>query len=726
MAKYDPAKLDKIFSALFDEHSQQNQPMRMLHRVWFRNILYYLGEQWFEWVRGANAFRKIMPTAYTPTPTANIIRDYVRSMKGLILNKDYQITVWPNSNDQEDRDAAEAGEGFLRWLESYNDEEHLDEKERVAIWMVICGVALDRTFITMDNDAWVFDKQGEPIKTGNVCSQCLNPFSVAFDMLGDTLRRKRFVGLKSLRPREWVEDTFKLQVNASDVNQLEVEYERKLASMVAGVSPWKGDGIGISLDIMDEDLVLMKEVEIRPSKEHPKGYYCARVGTTTIFEHERMPIPVGEDGRWDFSITDFHYHFVPGRFISDSGVSDLISPQNTINSIDQALEINRKGVGTPIVWIPTDVNMKRITGYGQSVIAIKYDALLAGGSKPEVARGTPLPGQVLDERAVHMQNAQDAAGDPKNVLRGKAPSNQASGVMVDILRDAAEQGHLPDVDRFYRAYKRVKRKQLILAQEVYTEERLIKIPDAGNRSKVIPFKGANLRNNTDVRIELASGAASTRAGQVNLILKLTEQGFFAPDAPMDPEDKQELLRRLGLGGFKNKNAADLQRAMRENEMVAAVQNEDDLELTSYEIPQPDGSVGLVEFLAMPGLFVGMWMDPAVDNPIVIVDDPRFEFDDDGIHYETHRRFIISQEFAMLPQPVQDMMIMHAKSHKQRADAKMAQQEAEMMKKTAAFEAERAAGEAAANAAAEGGGAPASEPMPNGYQPAKYAEGGAIQ
>jgi hypothetical protein len=369
--------------------------------------------------------------------------------------------------------------------------------------------------------------------------------------------------------------------------------------------------------------------------------------------------------------------------------------------------------------------MKRITGYGQSVIAIKYDALLAGGAKPEVARGTPLPSQVLDERAVHMQNAQDAAGDPKNVLRGKAPSNQASGVMVDILRDAAEQGHLPDVDRFYRAYKRVKRKQLILAQEVYTEERMIKIPDAGNRSKVIPFKGANLRNNTDVRIELASGAASTRAGQVNLILKLTEQGFFAPDAPMDPEDKHELLRRLGLGGFRNKNTADLQRAMRENEMVAAIKNMDDMELVSYEMPQPDGTIGLVEFLAMPGLFIGMWMDPAVDNPVVIIDDPRFEFDDDGIHYETHRRFIISQEFAMLPQAVQDMMIMHAKSHKQRADAKMAQQEAEMMRKTAEFEAERAAGQAAATAAGEGAAAPGAEPMPNGYQPAQYGEG-AIQ
>jgi len=134
----------------------------------------------------------------------------------------------------------------------------------------------------------------------------------------------------------------------------------------------------------------------------------------------------------------------------------------------------------------------------------KFTAILsadvAGGQKPEIGRGIPLPSQVLDERLVHLQNAQDASGDPKNVLRGKAPNAQASGVMVDILKDAAEQGHLPDVERFYRSQKRLKRKQLILAQEVYyTEERMIKIPDQGGRPKVLRFKGADIRNNTNVK-----------------------------------------------------------------------------------------------------------------------------------------------------------------------------------------------------------------------------------
>ena len=487
-----------------------------------------------------------------------------------------------------------------------------------------------------------------------------------------------------------MEDTFKIKVSPAESEKAVIDYERKLSSMVASVSPWKGDGLEMITELPDEDMVLFKEVEQRPTKDFPQGHYSAMVGERILFEYDRLPIKPGKDGRWDYSLTDFHYHYVPGRFWSDSGVNDLISPQNTVNEIDQDLAVNRKGIGKPLVLVPTDVNMKKLTRFGQSVIVIQYDALLAGGAKPEIGRGIPLPQQVLDERAVHMQSAQDAAGDPRNVLRGKAPSNQASGVMVDILRDAAEQGHLPDVDRFYRSLKRVKRKQLILAQEAYTEERMIKIPDQGGRAKVINFKGADLRNNTDVRIELASGAASTRAGQANLLLKLVGDGFFNIDSPVDPEFKIEILKRIGLGGFKDKASADLTRAQRENEMCGNYKEDDSLKKASYNQVDPQtGQEIKVEIDVVEGLFAGMWLPGALE-PIVIEDDPLFEFDKHEVHYEVHRRYMVSQEFKLLPPAVQDAMIVHAKSHESAGKAKAQAEQDEMMAKAAEFEAQAAA------------------------------------
>lgn len=712
----EEGKIKDIFDELFNDRRQIE--MQLLHRVWFRNILYYLGEQWFEWVRGQNTFRRLMPSPYLPTPVANIIRDFTRSIKSLILNKDYTVNIWPNSNDQEDREAADMAESFLRWLETWDDERHLDEKEKLAIWMILTGVAFDRTYVNMEDDAWMFDRSGNPIKTGNVVSEALSSFSVVVDQYGDTLRMKRYIGIKSLRPREWVEDTFKINVTGSD--QTMIDYERQLARLVANVSPWKGDGLDFSQSIQDnEDMVVFKEIEMRPNKQNPRGRYAAMVDDTLIFNYDRLPIKVSKDGKWDYSLTDFHYHFVPGRFWSDSGVNDLISPQNNINEIDQDLSINRKGVGKPLVIVPTDVVMKKLTKFGQSVMVIQYDALLAGGAKPEIGRGIPLPSQVLEERMVHLQNAQDASGDPKNVLRGKSPSDQASGVMVDILRDAAEQGHLPDIDRFYRAYKRVKRKQLILAQEVYTEERMIKIPDQGGRPKVRKFKGSDIRNNTDVRIELASGAASTRAGQTNMILKLVEQGFFSPENVMDPEFKQEILRRVGLSGFKDKTNADVLRAMNENDIVA---NMDPNDMKIVPI-QTEG--GIIEVPVVPGLFAAMGGSMPGQESMVLEDDPVFRYDDHATHFETHRRFILSTEFKYLDPALQAALTVHADYHQWTMQMEAAKQAAQAAQ--AAINMEAGVANATAEAGAPAGpgapGAPAPAEEVDGYVPNVFSEGG---
>jgi hypothetical protein len=408
------------------------------------------------------------------------------------------------------------------------------------------------------------------------------------------------------------------------------------------------------------------------------------VGDQLVFNYNRLPIKVDEDGKWEYTVTDFHYHYVPGRFWSDASVNDLISPQNSINQIDQDLEVNRKGPGRPIVLVTSELNMKKLTRYGQSVTVLEYDAFLSGGQKPEISRGVALPAQVLAERDIHRAVGQDAAGDPKNILRGKAPTSQASGVMVDILREAAEQGHLPDVMRFYRAMKRQKRKQLLLAQEIYSEERLIKIPDRGSRVKVKKFKGADLRNNTDVRFELASGVASTQVGKTQMLLNLTKEGFFSTENLIDPEYRFELMRRMGLGGFKDKRNVDLERARSEDELYSNTDPKDLVEET-VEIPpnkeNPQGAV--IKIPTIPGIFLSMGNPGEEEESIVISDDPLFKYDDHSVHYEVHRRYILGSEFKYLDPAIQDIAIAHTDMHKgvmeiqaQEAARKMAEMQAE--------------------------------------------------
>jgi len=635
--------------------------MQMLERIIFRNILYYMGEQWIDWAVKQAVFQRVMPDPNEPTPVSNIIRDYVRSMKALILNKDFSITIWPNSNDQEDIDASIMGEHLLKHMDAANDEEFLDEKEKVAIWMVLAGTAFDRTYPEMERGDWYLDKKGNLLSTGDVVTECLSPFNVAVDPLGDSLKRKRAVGIKSIKPREWVEDTFHVKLS-TDEGEATINYQKKLMKLVANVSPWKGAGLESLSEYEDDDIVVFKEIEYRPDKQYPNGRYVASCCGKKIFGYDKLPIP-SEKGKWEYSITDYHYFYVPGRFWSDAGVNDLISPQNTINRIDQALESNRGDIGRPMVLLGSDVEVEKLSKYGKSLLVLKYDASLSNGMKPEIKHGTPLPTQVLEERSIQRAVAQDAAGDPKNVLRGQAPSASASGVMVDILRDAAEQGHYPDLVRFYRSLKRTYRKRLILARDLYTEERMVKVGGKGKQKKVMAFSGANLRDNTDVRLELSSGIASTKSGQTQLIMELIKGGFFAPDSGIEAEVRYELLKRMGLSGFKNKTNTDTERAMGENSIIA------NTDATGYTIETVVLGEQEVQIPVVPGVFLSIG-NPETGEAEVLSDDPVFKYDDHNLHYEIHRSFIVSSEFSQMSTEAQEIMIAHTDIHKAMMDAQM--------------------------------------------------------
>jgi len=635
--------------------------MQMLERITFRNILYYMGEQWMNWAKQEQIFRRIVKKNSPPTPVSNIIRDYVRSMKALILNKDFSVTIWPNSEDVDDQEAAKLGELVLEDMEVANDEEFLDEKEKVAMWVVLAGTTFMRTFPELDRGQWYIDGNGDMMKTGEVVSENLSLFNVRVDLIGDTLNKKRGVGIQSIKPREWVEDTFHVNLTTDEAEKA-TNYQKKLMKMVASVSPWKGAGLESLSDVEDDEMVIFKEIEYKPDMHYPNGRYVGTCCGQVLFAHDKMPIPIDDKGNWEYTLTDFHYYYIPGRFWSDAGVNDLISPQNTINQIDQALEVNRKSLGRSMVALASTVEIQKLTDYGEHLLLLKYDATLAGGQKPEFRQGVPLPAQILDERQVHRQVAQEAAGDPKNVMRGQAPSAQASGVMVDTLREAAEQGHTPDVMRFYRSIKRTKRKQLILAKHVYTEERMIKVAGKGNEIRIKTFTGADLRDNIDVRLELSSGISSTKTGQVQMFLKLIEAGFFSSQSEVEPEFREELMRRMGLSGFADKNNTDVQRAQSENNVISHASEEETYTDVTVEAQPNDIIISTIPEIVFTMNNPNSTPEETLDS-IVIGDDPKFKYDNHVIHYNVHKDFIISPEFSDLLPDSQAILIAHTDYHK---------------------------------------------------------------
>jgi len=548
----------------------------------------------------------------------------------MLMNQKMIPRVWPNTNEKEDIQAADLGENLLTWMDHSNDAAFFDEMEKNCIWLCLSGTSFIRTYPDADGGMWL----PEGGKTGEVACECVLPFNIRLDTMGDSLKQKRWVGIQSLKDKEWVEDTFQVKISNPE-NKSYVDYAKTLSKLVNNVSPWKGQSIITQNLEQDDELVLFKEVEFRPSREFPEGRYVTVCGGQLLQVADRLPIQTIE-GVWNYSITDFHYNYVPGRFWSDPPVSDLISPQNTINEIDQALSINRKGMGRPKVITPGEVGLKKIGIGGHGFVAMSYNPIM--GQKPTFEAGIALPPQVLEERRLQKELLQDVSGDPKNILRGQQPSANASGVMADSLRETAERGKYPDIERWNRSLTRVYKKRLLLAQEIYTEERLVKVTGRGNKVKIIKFKASDLRGNTDVRLELDSGLIATKSGQSQMFLNMIQAGFFQ-DQAVSPTVRQEILTRMGMTSFSDEMNNDVERAETENESV--------------------GSGEFTVMLAEP--------DPETGEDMVIIDDPLFKYDNHAEHYATHRKYMISPEFRELPEQIKTVLIAHTDLHQKMLD-----------------------------------------------------------
>lgn len=640
------------FDDIFREDTDPGKTMREMG--WFLNILFYLGEQWISWFDGHGFGFRFKMNPFEAAPVSNLVREYVRSMKALIMNKRYAVRVWPNSTEQRDRDAAELGGLFLRHLDSVQCNEIEDVKEMVALWTIMTGNGFARTYASKNNGCYVKRPDGKVICRGDIEVDNFIPFNVHVPILGDTLRNKRCVGMKGLKDKEWVEDTFKIKIVSGDHTDHEIEYEKKLLTILSKVSPWKGRGL-VQDDILtkeNERLVMFKEMEYKPTERYPEGLYEVVVNRQVVSKKKRLPISVTREGDWEYTLTEFKYNYTPGSFWATGGVDDLISPQKVVNEVDKACGVNRKTFARPFLLTPVNLILKRLSLPGQEeFLSLQYDDRSAGGIKPEVVKGTPYPEQILKERQNHMESAQQAAGDPKNILRGQAPTSGASGVMVDILRESAELSHTPDIERFYRSWNRVKKKQLIIGQETYTESRTLKVTGEGNEIIIKSFKGADLYNNTDVRLEIDSGMSTTRAGQNELIRNLVQNNFFGP-IHENPKLQYELLKKLGMSWVPISTSVHEERSRREHSMISGA-TVDDIQV---EFDQKSKPVPLLD-----DLFYALY-DEDLNEVKVWSHDKFFKLDDHGVHFEEHTKYILSKEFQSLPVANQTLLINHNDMH----------------------------------------------------------------
>jgi hypothetical protein len=222
--------------------------------------------------------------------------------------------------------------------------------------------------------------------------------------------------------------------------------------------------------------------------------------------------------------------------------------------------------------------------------------------------------------------------------------------MVDILSEKAEASHGPDIKRFYRNWAKTDRIRLTIAQALFTEKRILKVPGTGKMIKVRAFKGADLRGNTDVRIELDNALSTTQAGRNEMFMRLFETGFFRDDV-MPPKMRREIAKRIGLGNLPDEENLHVDKAEKENSIFAFGTLEDlkEVALPNAPLQGEDGKM----FRDASGKVISLFPKTY---------DPTFRFDNHAVHYKSIMEFMLSAEFPKLSAERQMWTRGHADLH----------------------------------------------------------------
>lgn len=275
-------------------------------------------------------------------------------------------------------------------------------------------------------------------------------------------------------------------------------------------------------------LCIVTEYFERPCPKYPEGRWCTYANGRKIFKDERYPEEDAQGNVLDRPCLRRLIYDVDGASDRAKGlVQQLI---DIVRQFDQARnkqsEYSQLGLNAQVIAAegviltdPTD----------EPGLVIEYDRSAAAGEIPQWRENVDFPDELftMAEDAKRLFSEISFDEDiPSQVESGKGIAS-----VVELNR-AAWSKFIDDFDTFRSD---LMSDCLVLAQRYYEDDRLLKFRGATGWESVGEFKGADLRDQTDVRIRSSATQTMTRPQIEQRIMNLVQTfpGVFPPEVVIE-------------------------------------------------------------------------------------------------------------------------------------------------------------------------------------------------
>ena len=507
------------------------------HGLWTEYIAYLEGDQYCYYSETTRSLQDATPLVEREVKNVyNRILPLVRQQWAEIRYP-HSFYVVPNTTESEDKKAA-AMAGVL--VEYTNVLRNFNHKVNFAkLWALVTGNVFWKEWWNKNLFGYVEGKDKKPVKEpGDVDCNWVNPFNVRPDPQGKTREEWRWLIEGKLVPKSALEEEFGLDKGDLPEESF-AQAEKGLFQRSNAVKP-------------REAMIVRKERWERPSKNYSNGRFIVTAGGFLLYEGE-SPAPEA----------DIPYFHITGLMPildeqwGDSSVRIAQAAQRQFNRfgsmVDEHVQYFR-----PKAMIPRgSLTHREEAAFCRSGIDfVEFNP--TGYGNPYWQSPPALP-EIVVRWLSFLENEIEQETSVRKTLQGQLPkyASRASGDLFQGLLGQDQKVLYPAIEDQEVQFQAAMKYRLQLIQKHYSQQRMVKITGKNKEPSVAYIKGAEIRNNTDVRIHSGIDLMRSIEAKRNVVDAMIQKGLIS-----DPKKAFELLDVKGLEEYMEDEYIDERQAQR--------------------------------------------------------------------------------------------------------------------------------------------------------------------
>ena len=528
--------------------------MQPYHRQWFLNTAYLLGFQHLVWHPSRNRLWLPPSRRRQVRMTSNLMMSAYRINLSKLSSGNAAISVLPNSNEQEDVDAARLAQKV--WFHIKNDVHWKQLKRRLIGWVLSCGNGFLLTewnpnsgemlssvkketrevekldeyglpLIDEQTNAPIIENEEEVVgveqyRTGKLSIKALSPFSVIPIGSGTELEECDSVIVGEWLSLEEIRRQFpdKGKYVTPEYRDTASTFEKFLDGLVSPTTS-QVNPQGASGEPSEKGAVVKRYWQ-KSTPEFPNGRMIICANNIMLFMGDN-PTPKDNNGDSPLPIVHYREIDVPFRLWGRSSLEDQIPDQKAYNkALSIILEHHSLFKGKWIVPRGAHLKESNLDSSADEVV----EAIPIGGQMPHMANIHPPQPTLFNVLKQHRENMMEQSG-VREVSRGALPSGARSGVAIQLLQESDTTQIGTTAIDIAEADARVANLALLIASERMVVPQKIRIIGKNNEVDVVAnFTGDMLRGNTQVVVAGTLGAPFSLVARKAEILDMEQRGAF--------------------------------------------------------------------------------------------------------------------------------------------------------------------------------------------------------